>query len=104
MEGYHLPVAHKATVGGYFPVEATQFSEFPPSPGFTYQFFEKTKSAPVGTAHADNTSLTGKQRITSILPTIFPSHMYALAPDHLWYLSLQPMGVDQVRPLSFWRS
>ncbi len=97
MEGYHLPVAHKATVGGFFPVEATQFSESEPSPGFTYQFFEKTEDAPVGTAHADNTSLTGKQRVTSILPTIFPSHMYMLAPDHLWYLSLQPKGPDKVR-------
>ncbi len=96
MEGYHLPVAHKATVGGYFPVEATQFAAVS-SPGFTYQFFEKTTDAPVGTAHPDNTSLRGKQRVTSVMPTVFPSHMYVLAPDHLWYLSLQPKGADQVR-------
>ncbi|MBX2870237.1 MAG: Rieske 2Fe-2S domain-containing protein [Acidiferrobacterales bacterium] len=96
MEGYHLPVAHKATVGGYFPVEATQFAAVP-SPGFTFQFFEKTTEAPVGTAHPDNKTLRGKQRVTSVMPTVFPSHMYVLAPDHLWYLSLQPQGVSQVK-------
>ena len=35
--------------------------------------------------------------LTSILPTIFPSHMIMLAPDHLWYLSLQPDGPGRVR-------
>jgi len=96
MEGYHLPVTHKATVGGYFPVEDTQFSEQNPDPAFTYQFFTKTGDAPVGTAHPDNKHLKGKQRRTSILPTVFPSHMYALAPDHFWYLSLQPLGTGEV--------
>ena len=27
----------------------------------------------------------------------FPSHMFSLAPDHLWYLSLQPNGTDRVK-------
>lgn len=97
MEGYHLPVAHKATVGGYFPVEDTRFSEQPGNPAFTYQRFTKTAEAPVGTAHKSNKKLTGKARRTSILPTVFPSHMFMLAPDHLWYLSLQPQGVGKVR-------
>lgn len=96
MEGYHLPVTHKATVGGYFPVEDTQFSSDPPNNAFTYQFFTKTGDAPVGNAHPDNTHLEGKQRRTSILPTIFPSHMYMLAPDHFWYLSLQPRSPGEV--------
>ena len=96
MEGYHLPVTHKATVGGFFPVEDTKFSSAPPEPAFTYQFFTKTGEAPVGTAHPDNTRLVGDQRRTSILPTIFPSHMYALAPDHFWYLSLQPRSPGEV--------
>ena len=96
MEGYHLPVTHKATVGGFFPVEDTRFSCAPPDPAFTYQFFTKTGEAPVGTAHPDNTRLVGDQRRTSILPTVFPSHMYALAPDHFWYLSLQPRSPGEV--------
>ena len=98
MEGYHLPVAHRATVGAYFPVEATRFDEERKTYGaFTYQTFLKTSKAPVGTADPANKSLRGRWRNTSVLPTIFPSHMMTLAPDHLWYLSLQPQGPDKVR-------
>lgn len=96
MEGYHLPVTHRGTVGGHFPVNETEFSHLPPNPAFTYQRYTKKETAPVGNAHPDNTTLTGKQRRTSVLPTIFPSHMISLAPDHLWYLSLQPLGHNKV--------
>ena len=96
MEGYHLPVVHKATVGGYFPVEETRFSDQPANPAFTYQSFIKDRQAPVGIAHKHNRRLKGVQRQTSVLPTIFPSHMITLAPDHLWYLALQPLAVDRV--------
>ena len=95
MEGYHLPVAHKATVGAWFPVEDTVFPE-QVFDNFTYQTYSKDETAKYGQAHADNTRLEGHWRHTSILPTVFPSHMYVLAPDHLWYLSLRPKGVGQV--------
>lgn len=95
MEGYHLPVAHKATVGAWFPVEKTVFPE-EVYDAFTYQTFMKTGNATYGQAHPDNTRLEGDWRNTSVLPTVFPTHMYVLAPDHLWYLSLRPRGVGQV--------
>jgi phenylpropionate dioxygenase-like ring-hydroxylating dioxygenase large terminal subunit len=95
MEGYHLPVAHKATVGAWFPVEDTEFPEAV-FDGFTYQTFTKDENATYGRAHPHNTTLEGRWRHTSILPTVFPTHMYVLAPDHLWYLSLRPKGVGQV--------
>lgn len=95
MEGYHLPVTHRKTVGAFFPAEETEFGEASHE-AFTYQLFQKTTDAPIGTAHADNTRLTGRWRTTSVMPTVFPSHMYVLAPDHLWYLSLQPRGIDKV--------
>jgi len=97
MEGYHLPVAHRATVGGFFPVGDTRFDDRGPSDHFTLQWFKKTSAAPVGTAHPNNTHLVGDWRSTSVMPTVFPSHMYVLAPDHLWYLSLQPEGVGKTR-------
>jgi choline monooxygenase len=96
MEGYHLPVAHKATVGAWFPVGDTEFPE-EVFENFTYQTFVKDENAKYGRAHPSNTHMEGKWRHTSILPTIFPSHMYVLAPDHLWYLSLRPLGVGQVQ-------
>ncbi len=95
MEGYHLPVAHKATVGAWFPVKETYFPE-ETFEAFTYQTFAKAETASYGRAHADNTSLEGNWRHTSVMPTVFPCHMYVLAPDHLWYLSLRPKGVGEV--------
>ena len=95
MEGYHLPVAHKATVGAWMPVDKV---EFPAKTyeAFTYQTFPKENDATYGRAHKDNKVLKGKWRYTSVMPTVFPSHMYVLAPDHLWYLSLRPNGIGKV--------
>ena len=31
------------------------------------------------------------------MPSVFPAHMFVLAPDHVWYLSLRPKGVDRVQ-------
>lgn len=95
MESYHLPVAHKATVGDNFPIEKTRFPE-QTFDAFTYQTFAKPEGAKYGIAHADNTSLPGEWRHTSVMPTVFPCHMYVLAPDHLWYLSLRPRAVGEV--------
>ena len=95
MEGYHLPVSHRKTVGAWFPAEDTEFpgERFP---GFTWQTFTKNEDATYGRAHPANTRLAGRWRFTSVMPTIFPSHMYVLAPDHLWYLSLRPKSVGEV--------
>ncbi len=95
MEGYHLPVAHKATVGAWFALNDTKFPD-EVSDAFTYQTFVKTGIATYGQAHPDNKALTGEWRTTSVLPTVFPAHMYVLAPDHLWYLSLRPKRVGEV--------
>lgn len=95
MEGYHLPVAHKATVGAWFPAEETGFPE-ETFDAFTYQTFAKSENAKYGRAHKNNASLEGAWRYTSVLPTVFPCHMYVLAPDHLWYLSLRPRGIGEV--------
>ncbi len=95
MEGYHLPVSHAKTVGAWFPTKETRFPE-DRFEAFTYQTFPKTGDATYGLAHADNRVLDGEWRRTSVMPTVFPSHMYVLAPDHLWYLSLNPRGVGEV--------
>ena len=96
MESYHLPFIHKGTVGGHFPVEDCVFPDTSPGP-FTYSTFTKGEGSAYGRAHPDNTRLTGKWRYTNVLPTIFPSHMFTLAPDYMWYLSLRPEGSGRVR-------
>ena len=95
MEGYHLPIAHKATVGAWFALEETVFPENNYD-SFTYQTFVKTGNPIYGQAHPHNINLKNEWRNTSVLPTVFPTHMYVLAPDHLWYLSLRPKGVGEV--------
>jgi len=95
MESYHLTKVHKSTVGGYFPVEDCVFPEQPPG-AYTYSTFTKGEGAPYGRAHPDNTVLEGDWRHTNVLPTIFPAHMFTLAPDYMWYLSLRPKGPGQV--------
>jgi len=96
MEGYHLPVVHRKTVGAWFPVEDTVFPDREFST-FTYQTFSKAGDATIGHAHPENKRLHDRWRYTSVLPTVFPSHMYTLAPDHLWYLTLRPLGIGKVQ-------
>jgi len=96
MEGYHLPVAHRSTVGNNFPVQDTIFDSRGAFDGFTYQCFTKPDDLLIGVAHPRNRKLRGDWRRTSVMPTVFPSHMYVLAPDHLWYLSVQPKGPSEV--------
>jgi choline monooxygenase len=95
MEGYHLPVTHRRTVGAWFPAEETEFPQESHA-AVTWQTFTKSEGATYGRAHPANTRLTGRQRFTSVMPTVFPTHMYVLAPDHLWYLSLRPKSVGEV--------
>ena len=95
MEGYHLPVVHKKTVGNWFATNKTCFPSNR-SVSFTFQTFSKNPDAIYGGAHPMNKRLIGEQRQTSIMPTVFPAHMYVLAPDHLWYLALNPLGVGQL--------
>jgi phenylpropionate dioxygenase-like ring-hydroxylating dioxygenase large terminal subunit len=95
MEGYHLPVAHRETVGAWMPIESTKFPDRVHD-AFTYQTFEKDETAKYGRAHPDNRHLEGIWRYTTFMPTVFPAHMYIMAPDHMWYLSLRPDGVDHV--------
>ncbi|MFZ5791917.1 MAG: aromatic ring-hydroxylating oxygenase subunit alpha [Pseudomonadota bacterium] len=95
MEGYHLPVAHRATVGAWFPAEDTWFPA-ERYDAFTVQTFAKDETARYGRAHPANTRLEGRWRYTSVMPSVFPTHMYVLAPDHLWYLSLRPKSIGEV--------
>jgi phenylpropionate dioxygenase-like ring-hydroxylating dioxygenase large terminal subunit len=95
MESYHLPVAHRKTLGSWLPLDDIEFpSEV--HDAFTYEIFTKDESARYGRAHPANTRLEGRWRYTSVMPTIYPTHMYVLAPDHLWYLSLRPRSVDEL--------
>jgi phenylpropionate dioxygenase-like ring-hydroxylating dioxygenase large terminal subunit len=94
MESYHLPVCHRATVGGH---SKLQEMECPPGySAFNYHWITKESSLAIGNAHPDNTRLEGRWRKTTALLAIYPSHLITLTPGYFWYLSLHPKGVGQV--------
>jgi phenylpropionate dioxygenase-like ring-hydroxylating dioxygenase large terminal subunit len=94
MESYHLPICHRATVGPYTGLGEVDCP--PGDPAFNIHWFPKDEGLALGNAHPGNTRLTGKQRKTSALISIYPSHLVTLTPGYFWYLSLQPMGPGKV--------
>ena len=95
MEGYHLPVAHRKTLGGHFPVNETRFAEkrikilpYKPSP---------KKRRPWSARHTRPTKLCTARKDTHPywLPFI-PHTCIRWRPTTLWHLSLQPKGTGQV--------
>lgn len=95
MESYHLPVAHRETLGPWLPLEAIEFPA-ESRDAFTYENLPQDEAARYGRAHPANTRLEGRWRYTSVMPTVDPTHMYVVAPDHLWCLSLRPRSVGGV--------
>ena len=95
MESYHLPMAHRGTIGPYSPIE--KFDHFPGTEFFNYHLIHKNADAPAGVAQSANDYMPDKWRNVTVLACIYPSHFIALAPDYYWYLSLQPNGVGKVR-------
>jgi choline monooxygenase len=95
LEGYHAHAVHRETVGTGFSPESLIFPE-QSHDAFTYQLFTKDERARYGRAHVDNNRLTDHWRYTSILPIVYPAHLFSLAPDYLWYLSLRPNGSGEV--------
>jgi phenylpropionate dioxygenase-like ring-hydroxylating dioxygenase large terminal subunit len=94
MEDYHLPYVHRKTISGYSPTSEVEV--FEGRDAFSYHLNRKTADAPRGLAHRDNRTLEGDWRRTTVLYAVLPAHLVNLAPDHLWYLTLQPKGTDRV--------
>ena len=82
MEGYHLPVAHRATVGAWFPAENVEFPD-QVFPDFTYQLVTKNADATYGLAHQDNSQLKDAYQVSGEL-RYFPTDNLKLV-GHLAY-------------------
>ena len=50
----------------------------------------------LGAAHPNNQRLQHEWRRMMVDFCIFPCHLVTLMPDYLWYISVQPNGVDQM--------
>jgi phenylpropionate dioxygenase-like ring-hydroxylating dioxygenase large terminal subunit len=95
MDVYHLRRVHSDSFSKYGSSE-DQTKLFPGSDAFAYHYVQDDPGPHSVKAHAANTWLEGDQRLRTYLINIFPTQLIQLQPDMLWYLSLQPQGVDKV--------
>lgn len=94
MESYHLPRGHRGTIG---PVASLKDMRMHGGTDhFNYHLITK-KPGVAGVAHPDNKHLKDEWRRTTVLATVYPAHFITIAPDYMWYLSLQPRGKDRVQ-------
>ncbi len=97
MESYHLPVCHAGTIGNT--VDLNQMTCPEGLPAFNYHSIIKNDALDLTLAHPTNTTLTGEDRRTTWLISIYPSLMITLTPGYFWYLSLTPDGPGHVNVL-----
>jgi choline monooxygenase len=70
---------------------------FEGDPYFTWHYIDAGSDSSRGFAHESNTWLSDEFRSRILLLGLFPNHTIQLQPDMLWYLSIMPHGVGQVR-------
>ncbi len=93
-ESYHVPVAHGKTFANHKkPVDTYVCGE--DSDHYCYHHAAQPEETGLGAAHPDNRRLSGEWRRMMVDFCVFPSHLITLMPDYLWYISVQPDGVDR---------
>ena len=93
-ESYHVPMAHGKTFAKHNkPLEDYRCGE--DSDYYGYHRAPQPSDSGAGAAHPANQRLEGEWRRMMVDFCIFPCHLVTLMPDYLWYISVQPKGVDQ---------
>ncbi|MCQ0988102.1 aromatic ring-hydroxylating oxygenase subunit alpha [Jiella marina] len=95
MESYHLPICHRATIGGSTDINEMVLPEG--KEAFNWHTILRNDAVPLSLAHPDDTRLKGDERRTTWLFAIYPSLMISITPGYFWYLSLHPEGPGKVR-------
>jgi len=102
MDAYHIFKVHKDTFGKYGSA-ADVTTLYDGDNNFTYHLVDIgsktqfTTDSAIGVAHPDNKHLDEFWRSQTVLGCVFPAHTMQLQPDMLWYVTVQPHGVDQFR-------
>lgn len=96
MDAYHLFKVHAKTFGqsGHYE-DLTRL--YDGGNHYTYHLVDSREGDSSSVAHPDNHWLHKDLRRTTVLACIFPSHTLQLQPDYLWYVTVQPHGVDHFR-------
>ena len=99
IESYHVPIVHGNTFARHDkPLEDYVCGE--DSAHYCYHRAPQAAATGPGAAHPENRRLDGEWRRMMVDFCIFPNHLVTLMPDYLWYISVQPAGVD--RMLATW--
>ncbi len=93
MEGYHLSHVHRTTL---HPITPTNLCEhFEPGPAYLGYFSNYPPDLPSrGEGHED---VTAQQRQQSLMFSVLPAHVAGVGAHAMFYLQLQPRGVDHVQ-------
>ena len=95
-ESYHVPIAHGKTFARHNKaLEDYVCGE--DSDYYCYHYAAQQADSGPGAAHPRNQRLDGEWRRTMVDFCVFPSHLVTLMPDYLWYITVQPMGVDKMQ-------
>ena len=96
MDGYHIHNVHRDSFSKYGCSEdhTTLYSG---GDQYTYHFIDRDPKPDWASADDSNTWVTDEFRSRVVLAGIFPSHTIQLQSDLLWYLSIMPQGIGQVR-------
>ncbi len=95
LDAYHVFKVHRNTFAKESDSTAGT-TVHPGGAGYTYHVAVDDPASSYGVAHADNTTLDGTWRHSTVLAATYPSHVVQLQPDWLWYLVLTPLGVGRV--------
>lgn len=95
-ESYHVPIAHGKTFARHNKaLEDYVCGE--DSDYYCYHYAAQQADSGPGAAHPRNQRLDGEWRRTMVDFCVFPSHLVTLMPDYLWYITVQPLGVDKMQ-------
>ena len=95
-ESYHVPSAHGKTFAQHNKAledyVCGEDSEY-----YCYHYAAQNSETGRGAAHPRNDRLDGKWRRMMVDFCVFPNHLVTLMPDYLWYITVQPLGVDKMQ-------
>lgn len=94
MESYHLFKVHATSLEPHMPTRSTYC--IPGEDAYTIHFVRASPEALYGVAHPDKEGLEEDDRNLIFDFCAFPTNLVAGAHDFLWWMSLQPCGVDRV--------
>ncbi len=95
-ESYHVPIAHGQT----FAQHNKPLDDYVCGDDYPYFGYHRAPQAAedgLGAAHPANDRLKDEWRRMMVDFCVFPCHLVTLMPDYVWWISVQPEGVSEMR-------